>query len=134
MTAEVRAAYAYAVPDRVVQTGVTLRREARRSARGEVLKVAAEVWVEIERGGVRSRHGGQTGFGEIVLGHDPTGPLVELALQQRESNLGTAFGDARIAGADVTRFECYAAPFRMELDEELRAALSGSWDERDPRS
>jgi hypothetical protein len=62
-----------------------------------------------------------------------TKPLIELALEQRELNLGTAFGDARIAGADVTRFECYAAPFRVELDDRLRAVLGGTWDERDPR-
>jgi hypothetical protein len=95
--------------------------------------VSAEVWVEAERDGVRSRYGGQTAFGGLVLGDDPTKRLIELALQQRELNLGTAFGDARIAGADVTRFECSAAPFRVELDDRLRAVLAGTWDERDPR-
>jgi hypothetical protein len=122
------------VPDRVVQTGVTLRCEAPEPAHRQELGISAEVWVEVERDGVRSRHGGQTAFGELVLGEDPTKPLIELALQQRELNLGTAFGDARIAGADVTRFECYAAPFRVELDDELRVVLGGTWEERDPRS
>jgi hypothetical protein len=42
-------------------------------------------------------------------------------------NLGPAFGDARIAGADVTRFECYSAPFRIELGADLRAILAGTW-------
>jgi hypothetical protein len=63
----------------------------------------------------------------------PTKPLIELALSQRELNLGTAFGGARMAGADVTRFECYSAPFHVELDDGLREVLAGTWDERDPR-
>jgi hypothetical protein len=122
------------VGDRVVQTGVTLRSESSEPVRGEEVEVSAQVWVEVERNGARKRHGGQTAFGELVLGVDPTGPLIELAFAQREMNLGSAFGDARIAGADVTRFECYSAPFRVELDEELRKVLVGTWDERDPRS
>jgi hypothetical protein len=120
------------VPDRVVETGVTLRCETPRPLRGEKLEVSAEGWVEVERDGGRSRHGGQTAFRDLVLGEDPTKPLIELAFDQREENLGTAFGDARIAGADVTRFECYSAPFRVVLDEYLRAVLADTWDERDP--
>jgi hypothetical protein len=118
----------------MVESGVKLGCETPEPARGQELEISVEVWVEVERDGVRSRHGGQMAFGELVLGEDPTKPLIELALDQREQNLGTAFGDARIAGADVTRFECYSAPFRVELDEELRAVLVGTWDERDPRS
>ena len=119
--------------DRVMETGVTLRCEPAGPVHGHALEFSAEVWVEIEQDGVRSRTGGQTAFGELVLGEDPTSPLINLALLQREDNLGCAFGDARIAGADVTRYECYSAPFRVELDEGLRTVLTGTWDERDPR-
>jgi hypothetical protein len=122
------------VTDRVLQTGVTLRCETSQPTRGEDLEFSAEIWVEVEQDGSRARHGGQITFGELVLGEDPTRPLIELALDQREQNLGTAFGDARIAGVDVTRFECYSAPFRVELDEGLREVLGGTWHERDPRS
>ena len=118
--------------DRVIETGVTLRCESASPVHGQALEFSAEIWVEVEQDGLRSRTGGQTTFGELVLGEDPTRPLIDLALLQRETNLGSAFGDARIAGADVTRFECYSAPFRVELDEGLRTVLSGTWDERDP--
>jgi hypothetical protein len=121
------------MPDRVVQAGVTLRCETAEPVPGGPLEVSAEVWVEVECDGERFRTGGQTALGELVLGEDPTTPLIELALDQRETNLGDAFGDARIAGADVTRFEVYSAPFRVVLDEGLRAVLAGTWRERDPR-
>jgi hypothetical protein len=117
----------------VIETGVTLRCETAAPVHGQALELAAEVWVEVEQDGVRWRTGGQTTFGELVLGEDPTRSLIDLALIQREMNLGSAFGDARIAEADVTRFECYSAPFRVELDEGLRTVLTGTWDERDPR-
>lgn len=67
-----------------------------------------------------------------MLGEDPTKPLIDLALGHREQNPGTALGDARIEGADVTRFECCSAPFQVEFDDEFRAILAGTWDEREP--
>jgi hypothetical protein len=92
------------------------------------------VWIEVEQDGERIRNGGPVCSGLLlVLGEDPTRSLVDLAMQQRDTNLGTVLGDVRIAGADVTRFECYSAPFHIELDDALRDILAGSWDERDPR-
>ena len=55
-----------------------------------------------------------------------------MALDSRD-HLGDALGDLRIAGEEVTRFEVYAAPFRIELTPGLMKLLSGRWDERDPR-
>jgi len=114
---------------------VTLRLETSSNpVEGDEVEVSAEVWVQTERAGVRdARYGGQTTFGSLTLGQDPTKALVDLGYLQREMNLGSAFGDARRAGRDVTRFECYSAPFCIELEDSLRAVLSGTWDERDPR-
>lgn len=118
--------------DRCVQTGVTLRLKSPAPARGQPLAVSAELWVDVESDGGRWRHGGQWAFGEFRLGEDPTNPLIDLAFAQRENNLGGLLGDLRREGVDVTRFECYSAPFRVELDAQLRAVLAGTWTERDP--
>jgi hypothetical protein len=121
------------MPDGVVQTGVTLRCAAEAEATGGALEVTAEVWADIEQEGERFRVGGNFMGGELAAREDPTRSLIDLAYEQRDLNLGCILGDLRIGGADVTRFECYAAPFRVELDDGLRAALAGRWDERDPR-
>jgi hypothetical protein len=121
------------MPHRVVETGVILRAESVGTSDGHPLEVSAEIWIDIDHEGETLRFGGQTAFGDLPLGEDPTKPLIDLALSQRDMNLGSALGDARIGGFDITRFECYAAPFRIELDDQLRSVLSGTWDERDPR-
>ena len=59
-----------------------------------------------------------------------TTQLVEQAMQQRDGNLGNLVGDLRMNGIDVTRWEVYAAPFRIELHPDL---LDGTWRERAPR-
>ena len=63
-----------------------------------------------------------------------TTDLLELAQHQRDANLGVLLGDLRRAGYDVTRWEFYASPFRIELSDELREQLSGHWKEREPRT
>lgn len=93
----------------------------------------AEVWVETSVGGTVKRHGGQTAVADLPVNGEPTSALIQLAASHREQNLSTAFGDARMAGADVTPFECLAAPFQVDLDDELGGLLAGSWREREPR-
>ena len=121
--------------DRVIQTGVTLRCAPGADPAGEEIEVTAEVWAEVEEDGQHGpvRVGGNFMHSWVLLREDPTSQLMEIAHEQRELNLGCILGDLRIGGADVTRFECYAAPFRVELDDDLREQLSGTWDEREPR-
>jgi hypothetical protein len=99
------------------------------------VEVTAEVWAEVVREAATEpeRVGGNFMYGDVVLREDPTRRRTELAYAQRELNLGSILGDLRIGGADITRFEYYAAPLRIELDSELRELLSGTWDERDPQ-
>ena len=47
-------------------------------------------------------------------------------------DLGVIVGDLRIHGDDVTRFEVYWAPFRIQLTERLARHLTGKWRYRDP--
>ncbi len=62
---------------------------------------------------------------------DPTYPLARVAYDVRE-DLGVIVGDLRIAGDDVTRFEVYSAPFRIQLTERLAHHVAGRWRYRDP--
>jgi ATPase subunit of ABC transporter with duplicated ATPase domains len=45
-----------------------------------------------------------------------------------------ALGDLRIGGSETTRWEFYAAPFRIELADDLRERLRMSWEDREPGS
>ena len=120
--------------DRVTQTGVTLRCAPLVPRTHDEIEVTAEVWAEVEQEGepVPIRVGGNYMHAELTLGQDPTRQLMEIAYAQRDGNLGSILGKLRLRDVDVTRFECYSAPFRVELGEDLRDLLSGSWDERDP--
>jgi ABC-type Fe3+/spermidine/putrescine transport system ATPase subunit len=45
-----------------------------------------------------------------------------------------ALGDLRIGGSETTRWEFHAAPFRIELADDLRERLRMSWEDREPGS
>lgn len=78
--------------------------------------------------------GGQVSCGaEIRSEGDPTTALLRVANAAREVGLGGVLGDLRRTGMDITRWEFYSAPFRIELAEELRERLLASWQERPPR-
>jgi hypothetical protein len=48
--------------------------------------------------------------------------------------MGPLYGDlVRDDGPDLTRWEFYSAPFHIELADDLRAHLAGTWRGRDPR-
>jgi len=99
------------------------------------LTVQVEPFAELEVDGAARRYGGGHGFAELELDTDPTTQLVEAAHIQRELNLGNLLGDMKIgARLDITRFELYSAPFRIELTDRLRAHLAGRWKGRDPRA
>jgi hypothetical protein len=108
------------VAARVLGTGVLIDLSGERPAEADVV-VELELFADVvlEHGPEHRR--GPVHFAEIELDHDPTNQLLEAAHTARELNLGTIFGDLMIGGpTDLTRFELYAAPFRVELTDELR--------------
>src|SRR4051812_27080560 len=124
--------------NRLVGTGVVLRRPQRQAweaaqpqavdpASGELM-VEIQIFAELEASGRKGRIGGSTDRAAISATEDPTKRLVDLAEEARELHLGPLLGDLRIAGCDLTRFEFYSAPFRIELAADLRSALVGLWD------
>ena len=128
--------------ERVLGTGVELRLRTadayaaleRGDDPGEVA-IEAQVFTDVADDGRRYRVGGVTAWSEgwvLASGFDPTSALVAIADEMRE-NLGDLLGDMRRGGCDVTRFEFYASPFRIELDDPLREALGDRWNERPPR-
>ena len=95
--------------------------------------VEVQVFADLEEDERRYRVGGTVRRGDAVsLSGDPTTSLLEIAHDARETHLGDLLGDLRISGSDLTRFEFYAAPFHIELAEDLRERLQGSWRGRPP--
>jgi hypothetical protein len=119
---------------RVIATGVTIHRSPDPWPRPEAGRTVVQVraFVELERDGVFERREGSALDRSITVASDPTTDLLHAADEVRYE-AGDIFGDLRIAGEDVTRFEFRAAPFRIELSDEVREALRGSWKEREPR-
>ena len=96
--------------------------------------IEVQVFAEVEEDGRRYRMGGTVQRGAAVSrSGDPTTPLLEIAHEARDTHLGNLLGDLRMSGSDLTRFEFYAAPFRIELAEDLREHLKASWRGRPPR-
>lgn len=99
---------------------------------GELI-IEVQVFADLEDSGRRYRVGGTVQRGPLVpLSEDPTTALVHIADEARQTHLGDLLGDLRTAGCDVTRFEFYAAPFRIELADDLRDRLADSWRDRPP--
>jgi len=101
--------------------------------RGEIVYVGWQVFADVEDEGRRYELGGSAG-GEyaIRLDEDPTTGLLEVLDYARDA-FGDLLGDLRIADADVTRFEFYTAPCKVELSPKLRKRLAGLWREREPK-
>jgi hypothetical protein len=119
--------------EKVVGTGVELRVGPEAAAGG--IAVEAQTFCEGEDDGGGFRMGGVVASSSgwvLPAGEDPTSALVAIAYEMREQHLGDLLGDMRMNDFDVTRFEFYAAPFRVELAESLREALAGSWKGRPP--
>lgn len=121
-------------------TGVELRLVGESPHSGEDFnprdpRIEAQCFVEVVDGPRRERWGGSTGLFDLP-GDDEglTSGLLGAAHRERDGNLGGLLGDLRRAGYDVTRWEFYSLPFRVELSEKLREFLSGRWRERDPRA
>jgi hypothetical protein len=118
----------------VVATGVTLTPADDAEADADGLSIWAQIWVETRDGtGVHRRWGAAGKYDELRLDDEPTKALVEAALDGRDLYLGDLLGHLRIAGDDVTPAEVYFAPFWIELSDELKRRLAGSWRYRDPR-
>ena len=91
-----------------------------RVERGELIAVRAQEFVDFETAdGTNRWHGASFGTA-IDPGGDPALALLELV---DEARLNGPFGDLRRCGFDVTRWEYYSAPHRLELSERLRARL-----------
>jgi len=128
--------------DELLGTGVVLRPPSRApdeaaapapvDARGDVV-VELQVFAELSENGTVSRTGGSVDRQTVAAGTDPTTRLIEIALDAREVHLGDLLGDVRNCGHDITRFEFYAAPFRIELAPSLRERFESAWRERPPR-
>ena len=80
------------------------------------------LFAEIDDGERVYRVGGVQGYGELVLDRDEdvTNALLAIAHELRETNHGTLFGDLRM---DISRWDFYAAPFRIELADDLRRTI-----------
>ena len=100
----------------------------------ECVALRLQTFADIEADGEPVRVLGTYGErAEVGTAEDPTTALVGAAHEYREGHLGDILGDLRRDGADITRFEFYAAPFRIELAADLRDRLKGLWNEREPR-
>ena len=77
-------------------------------------RIEIELFAEIEVDGSTRRYGGGFTFAELGAEGDPTSELIEAAFIEREANVGNFLRDMKNAGLDVTRFELYSAPFRIE--------------------
>ena len=100
--------------------------------RGQLLYVGWHVFADLEDDGRHFRLGGSWGMERpISLNEDPTSALLEIVKEERY-HLGNLFGDLRMGNMDVTRWEFYAAPFKVELSPQLQARLAGAWQGRAP--
>jgi hypothetical protein len=97
------------------------------------LRMEIEAFAEIDTDGETRRYGAAFRPYELPGDGDPAAQLVDNVNKHRESDLGNHLADMKQSGLDVTRFELYSAPFRIELSDDLRAKLAGKWRERDPR-
>jgi hypothetical protein len=131
---------------RLLGTGVELRLEdedeaplrdphgSPRADDRQAQRVGAQTFVEVEDGQRREKWPGATGFYDLPSDdEDLTNGLLMIAHTERDLNLGGLLGDLRREGHDITRWEVYSLPFRIELTPRLRARLAGAWRERDPR-
>lgn len=122
-------------PARIVGTGalIELDRSVEHIRGRPTVLVCCFAEVEIDGASERrpgSAHGGDDLDAEIFDGAgDPTTVLVEAGRRTHEL-LGNLLGDLRREGHDITRWEIYAAPFRIELTDEVRDLLGSRLPER----
>jgi hypothetical protein len=94
--------------------------EEARVRTGEMIQVQARAFVDFEAEGGTHRWGGSTYGRAIDITGDPTLALIGLAQDVAEE---APFGDLRRCDYDVTRWEYYSAPHRLELSAKLRERL-----------
>jgi len=100
------------------------RQMAVRVEAGEIVLAEARAFIDFTDGVEEYRILGpiMSSPREIEVGPDPTSRLIEIANETREEAY-LLVGDVRIHGVSATRWEAYAAPSRIELDEALSALL-----------
>lgn len=52
---------------------------------------------------------------------------MRIAYDVRQERIGRLLRTLRGEGVDLTRWELYAAPFRVDLGRDLRERLAGAW-------
>ena len=88
--------------------------------RGELVFLSATAFVDFDAGeGLNRWTGTPQGPYGVALGTDATSFLLE-----RAWDLDDLFGDLRMSDYRVSRFDFYAAPRRIELDDPLREKLT----------
>ena len=108
------------------------RAEEAACERGELAFVGWHVFADLDDEGRAFRVGGSWGMERpIRLDEDPTSALLAIVEEER-CHLGNLFGDLRMGTMDVTRWEFYAAPFKVELSPGLQDRLAGAWRGRPP--
>jgi hypothetical protein len=121
------------VAERVVGTGIELSLVSADAynalERGSVpgdFAIEAQLFTDVDDDGRRYRVGGSTvrsggwGYCQPVL--TPRRCWSRSRKEMREDS-GDLLGDMKRGGCDLTRFEFYASPFHIELDEALQEAL-----------
>jgi hypothetical protein len=94
---------------------------------GRAVLVGCEIFAETRRGAdVVRLCGTSTGPEPISLERDPTRELLTSAYRVRDAHLGELMRELRPPGFVRSRWELFAAPFRIELAREARLLLGGA--------
>jgi hypothetical protein len=83
-------------------------------------ELTMQVFADLKDGDEQFRVGGPMLMTEFVPGENVTSQLLEETRFVRDNNLGDVLGDLRRNHIRVSRWDFYAAPFHVELDDELR--------------
>lgn len=102
--------------------------------RGEIVFVSWHVFADLEDEGRRFRVGGSFGgHSAIRLDEDPTTALLGVVENALDSgNLENLLDDLKLGDMNVTDFEFFAVPSKIEMSSKLHRALRGTWREREP--
>jgi hypothetical protein len=83
-----------------------------------------QVWAELKSDGAVHRLGG-TAWGplEIPLDSDPTKQVIDAAYEGRNRHFGDLYGHLAMGSEDLSQWDLYSAPFRVEIADNMPARL-----------